>query len=156
MCCCFTFKNTPTVLSLNSMLSISHLSVSSLPCSTTLSHSAVSQSLVMSPGGVAGDDSVTLTLADAQGMLEGVTLNLNTQVNVDTWTMHNTNVSSCSLSAALLEYLLNFRVRPFLQCWMTQDSQPAQASRLYWSATIPNPQTERLTMDTMWVCLSFV
>ncbi|KAI9520910.1 hypothetical protein NQZ68_013316 [Dissostichus eleginoides] len=57
----------------------SGMAVSSLPCSTTLSHSAVSQSLVMSPGGVAGDDSVTLTLADAQGMLEGVTLNLNTQ-----------------------------------------------------------------------------
>lgn len=34
----------------------------------------------MSPGGVANDTSVTLTLADAQGMLEGVTLNLNAQV----------------------------------------------------------------------------
>jgi len=34
----------------------------------------------MSPGGVASDGSVTLTLADAQGMLDGVTLNLNTQV----------------------------------------------------------------------------
>lgn len=34
----------------------------------------------MSPGGVASDSSVTLTLADAQGMLDGVTLNLNTQV----------------------------------------------------------------------------
>lgn len=60
--------------------SISHLSVSSLPPSTTLSHTAVSQSLVMSPGGVSTDNSVTLTLADAQGMLDGVTLNLNTQV----------------------------------------------------------------------------
>ncbi|XP_034384515.1 zinc finger protein 236-like isoform X1 [Cyclopterus lumpus] len=55
------------------------MSVSSLPPSTTLSHTAVSQSLVMSPGGVAGEDSVTLTLADAQGMLDGVTLSLNTQ-----------------------------------------------------------------------------
>uniref|UniRef100_A0A8C4DK37 Zinc finger protein 236 n=1 Tax=Dicentrarchus labrax TaxID=13489 RepID=A0A8C4DK37_DICLA len=55
------------------------ISVSSLPPSTTLSHTTVSQSLVMSPGGVASDNSVTLTLADAQGMLEGVTLNLNTQ-----------------------------------------------------------------------------
>uniref|UniRef100_A0A671WLP4 Zinc finger protein 236 n=1 Tax=Sparus aurata TaxID=8175 RepID=A0A671WLP4_SPAAU len=55
------------------------ISVSSLPPSTTLSHTAVSQSLVMSPGGVASDSSVTLTLADAQGMLDGVTLNLNTQ-----------------------------------------------------------------------------
>ncbi|XP_063736302.1 zinc finger protein 236-like isoform X3 [Eleginops maclovinus] len=55
------------------------MAVSSLPSNTTLSHTAVSQSLVMSPGGVASDDSVTLTLADAQGMLEGVTLNLNTQ-----------------------------------------------------------------------------
>ncbi|XP_068586146.1 zinc finger protein 236-like [Cebidichthys violaceus] len=55
------------------------MTVSSLPPSTTLSHTAVSQSLVMSPGGGASEDSVTLTLADAQGMLDGVTLNLNTQ-----------------------------------------------------------------------------
>ncbi|XP_049902815.1 zinc finger protein 236-like [Epinephelus moara] len=55
------------------------IAVSSLPPSTTLSHTAASQSLVMSPGGVASDDSVTLTLADAQGMLDGVTLNINTQ-----------------------------------------------------------------------------
>lgn len=34
----------------------------------------------MSPGGVASDSSVTLTLTDAQGMLDGVTLNLNAQV----------------------------------------------------------------------------
>uniref|UniRef100_G3NPW0 Zinc finger protein 236 n=1 Tax=Gasterosteus aculeatus aculeatus TaxID=481459 RepID=G3NPW0_GASAC len=54
-------------------------SMSSLPPSTTLSLPAVSQSLVMSPGGVAGDDTVTLTLADAQGILDGVTLNLNAQ-----------------------------------------------------------------------------
>lgn len=38
----------------------------------------------MSPGGVASDSSVTLTLADAQGMLDGVTLNLNTQVRKST------------------------------------------------------------------------
>lgn len=37
----------------------------------------------MSPGGVANDNSVTLTLADAQGMLDGVTLNLNTQVTTN-------------------------------------------------------------------------
>lgn len=57
-----------------------HSVVSSLPPSTTISHTSASQSLVMSPGGVASDNSVTLTLADAQGMLDGVTLNLNTQV----------------------------------------------------------------------------
>ncbi|XP_028985325.1 zinc finger protein 236-like isoform X2 [Betta splendens] len=55
------------------------MAVTSLPPSTTLSHTAASHSLVMSPGGVASDGSVTLTLADAQGMLEGVTLNLNPQ-----------------------------------------------------------------------------
>ncbi|XP_019120471.1 zinc finger protein 236 isoform X1 [Larimichthys crocea] len=55
------------------------ITVSSLPPSTTLSHTVASQSLVMSPGGVTGDNSVTLTLTDAQGMLDGVTLNLNTQ-----------------------------------------------------------------------------
>ncbi|KAM4632763.1 zinc finger protein 236 [Polymixia lowei] len=55
------------------------MAVTSLPPSTSLSHTAVSQSLVMSPGGVASDGSVTLTLADAQGMLDGVTLNLNPQ-----------------------------------------------------------------------------
>ncbi|XP_059921116.1 zinc finger protein 236-like isoform X3 [Gadus macrocephalus] len=55
------------------------LTVTSLPSSTSLSHTAVSQSLVMSQGGVAADGSVTLTLAEAQGMLEGVTLNLNSQ-----------------------------------------------------------------------------
>ncbi|KAG7254584.1 hypothetical protein CRUP_018876 [Coryphaenoides rupestris] len=48
------------------------MSVTSLPPSTSLSHGTVSQSLVMSPGGVAGDGSVTLTLAEAQGMLEGL------------------------------------------------------------------------------------
>ncbi|XP_035808978.2 zinc finger protein 236 isoform X2 [Amphiprion ocellaris] len=55
------------------------MAVTSLPASTTLSHTAASQSLVMSPGGAASDGSVTLTLADAQGMLDGVTLNLNAQ-----------------------------------------------------------------------------
>uniref|UniRef100_A0A7N8X0R0 Zinc finger protein 236 n=1 Tax=Mastacembelus armatus TaxID=205130 RepID=A0A7N8X0R0_9TELE len=63
-------------------LTISELitsSVSSLPPTTTLSHTAASQSLVMSPGGVGSDGSVTLTLADAQGMLDGVTINLNPQ-----------------------------------------------------------------------------
>ncbi|KAJ0065922.1 hypothetical protein NL108_000174 [Boleophthalmus pectinirostris] len=55
------------------------LAVTSLPASSALSHSAASQSLVMSPATVASDGSVTLTLADAQGMLDGVTLNLNAQ-----------------------------------------------------------------------------
>ncbi|XP_072316378.1 zinc finger protein 236-like isoform X1 [Eucyclogobius newberryi] len=55
------------------------LSVTSLPAGSALSHSAASQSLVMSPATVASDGSVTLTLADAQGMLDGVTLNLNAQ-----------------------------------------------------------------------------
>ncbi|XP_053736407.1 zinc finger protein 236-like isoform X1 [Synchiropus splendidus] len=55
------------------------MTVNSLQPGTTLSHTAASQSLVMSPGSVAGDGSVTLTLADAQGMLDGVTLNLNPQ-----------------------------------------------------------------------------
>ncbi|KAM3872736.1 zinc finger protein 236 [Diretmus argenteus] len=55
----------------------SGMAVTSLPPSTSLSHAAVSQSLVMSPGGVTSDGSVTLTLADAHGMLDGVTLNLN-------------------------------------------------------------------------------
>uniref|UniRef100_A0A8C6KRZ1 Zinc finger protein 236 n=1 Tax=Nothobranchius furzeri TaxID=105023 RepID=A0A8C6KRZ1_NOTFU len=50
-----------------------------LPPSTTLSHSAAPKSLVMSPGAVASDGSVTLTLSDAQGMLDGVTLNLSAQ-----------------------------------------------------------------------------
>uniref|UniRef100_A0AAQ5YA70 C2H2-type domain-containing protein n=1 Tax=Amphiprion ocellaris TaxID=80972 RepID=A0AAQ5YA70_AMPOC len=60
-------------------LTISGKNITSLPASTTLSHTAASQSLVMSPGGAASDGSVTLTLADAQGMLDGVTLNLNAQ-----------------------------------------------------------------------------
>ncbi|KAK7887145.1 hypothetical protein WMY93_026766 [Mugilogobius chulae] len=55
------------------------LAVTSLPASSALSHSAASQSLVMSPATVGSDGSVTLTLADAQGMLDGVTLNLNAQ-----------------------------------------------------------------------------
>lgn len=36
----------------------------------------------MSPGAVASDGSVTLTLSDAQGMLDGVTLNLSAQVQI--------------------------------------------------------------------------
>ncbi|XP_028326294.1 zinc finger protein 236 [Gouania willdenowi] len=55
------------------------MGVGSLPPSTTISHTTASQSLAMSPGGVASDGSVTLTLADAQGMLDGVTLNLSAQ-----------------------------------------------------------------------------
>uniref|UniRef100_A0A1A8CG85 Zinc finger protein 236 n=1 Tax=Nothobranchius kadleci TaxID=1051664 RepID=A0A1A8CG85_NOTKA len=55
------------------------MTVTSLPPSTTLSHSAAPKSLVMSPGAVASDGSVTLTLSDAQGMLDGVTLNLSAQ-----------------------------------------------------------------------------
>uniref|UniRef100_A0A3B5MFU7 Zinc finger protein 236 n=1 Tax=Xiphophorus couchianus TaxID=32473 RepID=A0A3B5MFU7_9TELE len=51
----------------------------SLAPSTTLSHTAASKSLVMSTGGVASDSTVTLTLTDAQGMLDGVTLNLSAQ-----------------------------------------------------------------------------
>ncbi|CAL1610638.1 unnamed protein product [Knipowitschia caucasica] len=57
----------------------SGLEVTSLPGSSALSHSAESQTLVMSPATLASDGSVTLTLTDAQGMLDGVTLNLNTQ-----------------------------------------------------------------------------
>ncbi|XP_038145267.1 zinc finger protein 236-like isoform X3 [Cyprinodon tularosa] len=56
------------------------MAVTSLAPSTTLSHTAASKSLVMSPGGVASDGSVTLTLTDAQAMLDGVTLNLSAQV----------------------------------------------------------------------------
>ncbi|XP_008322189.1 zinc finger protein 236 isoform X2 [Cynoglossus semilaevis] len=76
---------TPTTLTITNDHLLPHspantgMAVTSLPSSTTLSHTAVSQSLVMSSGGVAVDGSVTLTLADAQGMLDGVTLNLNAQ-----------------------------------------------------------------------------
>lgn len=48
----------------------------------------------MSPGGVASDSSVTLTLADAQGMLDGVTLNLNTQVKKQNNNNQTTNTHS--------------------------------------------------------------
>ncbi|KAL2084641.1 hypothetical protein ACEWY4_020159 [Coilia grayii] len=55
------------------------MTVTSLPPSTSLSHTAVSsQSLVMSSAGMASDGSVTLTLADTQ-MLDAVTLNVNSQ-----------------------------------------------------------------------------
>lgn len=58
----------------------------SLPSSTPMSPSAIStQNLVMSSSGVGGDASVTLTLADTQGMLSGgldtVTLNITSQVS---------------------------------------------------------------------------
>nr|XP_061789717.1 zinc finger protein 236-like [Nerophis lumbriciformis] len=55
------------------------MNITSLQSSTSLSHPTSSQSLVLSPGSVANDGSVTLTLADAQGMLDGVALNLNAQ-----------------------------------------------------------------------------
>lgn len=115
----------------------------------------------MSPGGVASDNSVTLTLADTQGMLDSVTLNINAQVKTPHYcNPHMSDVikrvwwpklTSCSFWP---DYLLLIRVRRFLQCWMTpvyQDRQPAQASRSYWSATIPSPRMEHLTTDTMWV-----
>ncbi|XP_031432812.2 LOW QUALITY PROTEIN: zinc finger protein 236 [Clupea harengus] len=54
------------------------MSVTSLPPCTSLSHTGVTQSLVMSSAGMASDGSVTLTLADPQ-MLDAVTLNLNAQ-----------------------------------------------------------------------------
>uniref|UniRef100_A0A8C6QT85 Zinc finger protein 236 n=1 Tax=Nannospalax galili TaxID=1026970 RepID=A0A8C6QT85_NANGA len=55
-----------------------------LPSTTPMSPSAIStQNLVMSSSGVGGDASVTLTLADTQGMLSGgldtVTLNITSQ-----------------------------------------------------------------------------
>ncbi|KAM6088634.1 zinc finger protein 236 isoform 5-T5 [Chlamydotis macqueenii] len=55
-----------------------------LPSTTPISQSTVSaQNLVMSSSGVGGDGSVTLTLADTQGMLSGgldaVTLNITSQ-----------------------------------------------------------------------------
>ncbi|XP_030067684.1 zinc finger protein 236 [Microcaecilia unicolor] len=56
----------------------------SLPSTTSMSQTPVStQNLAMSPAGVGGDGSVTLTLADTQGMLSGgldaVTLNITSQ-----------------------------------------------------------------------------
>ncbi|XP_061116663.1 zinc finger protein 236-like isoform X1 [Conger conger] len=60
------------------------MTVSSLPPATSLSQATVSsQSLVMSSTGMASDGSVTLTLADTQGMLtsglDAVTLNIASQ-----------------------------------------------------------------------------
>ncbi|KAL0984694.1 hypothetical protein UPYG_G00145470 [Umbra pygmaea] len=58
------------------------MTVSSLPPSTSLSQTAVSQSLVMSSSSVSNDGSVTLTLAETQGMMDTqpqFTLNLNAQ-----------------------------------------------------------------------------
>ncbi|KAM3614930.1 uncharacterized protein V6R79_020939 [Siganus canaliculatus] len=75
------------------------IAVSSLPPSTTLSHTASSQSLVMSPGGVASDSSVTLTLADAQGMLDGVTLNLNAQGQTFPAVLNDSNLSGQTASS---------------------------------------------------------
>ncbi|KAH0500503.1 Zinc finger protein 236 [Microtus ochrogaster] len=70
-------------------LTISELNPTSgsLPSTTPMSPSAIStQNLVMSSSGVGGDASVTLTLADTQGMLSGgldtVTLNITSQVSV--------------------------------------------------------------------------
>ncbi|XP_050623552.1 zinc finger protein 236 isoform X3 [Macaca thibetana thibetana] len=67
-------------------LTISELNTTSgsLPSTTPMSPSAIStQNLVMSSSGVGGDASVTLTLADTQGMLSGgldtVTLNITSQ-----------------------------------------------------------------------------
>ncbi|XP_012504334.1 PREDICTED: zinc finger protein 236 [Propithecus coquereli] len=67
-------------------LTISELNTTSggLPSATPMSPSAIStQNLVMSSSGVGGDASVTLTLADTQGMLSGgldtVTLNITSQ-----------------------------------------------------------------------------
>ncbi|XP_029536016.2 zinc finger protein 236-like isoform X3 [Oncorhynchus nerka] len=58
------------------------MTVTSLPPSTSLSQTAGSQSLVMSSSSMAIDGSVTLTLADTQGMLDAqpqFTLNFNAQ-----------------------------------------------------------------------------
>ncbi|XP_024241876.1 zinc finger protein 236 isoform X2 [Oncorhynchus tshawytscha] len=58
------------------------MTVTSLPPSTSLSQTAGSQSLVMSSSSMASDGSVTLTLADTQGMLDAqpqFTLNFNAQ-----------------------------------------------------------------------------
>ncbi|XP_006897306.1 PREDICTED: zinc finger protein 236 [Elephantulus edwardii] len=67
-------------------LTISELSTTagSLPAATPMSPSTIStQNLVMASSGVGGDASVTLTLADTQGMLSGgldtVTLNITSQ-----------------------------------------------------------------------------
>uniref|UniRef100_A0A8C6IUT3 Uncharacterized protein n=1 Tax=Melopsittacus undulatus TaxID=13146 RepID=A0A8C6IUT3_MELUD len=68
-------------------LTISELNTTggtNLPSTTPISQSTVStQNLVMSSSGVGGDGSVTLTLADTQGMLSGgldaVTLNITSQ-----------------------------------------------------------------------------
>jgi hypothetical protein len=59
----------------------------SLPSTAPMSPSAISaQNLVMSSSGVGADASVTLTLADTQGVLSGgldtVTLNITSQVGL--------------------------------------------------------------------------
>ncbi|OXB80193.1 UNVERIFIED_CONTAM: hypothetical protein H355_011553 [Colinus virginianus] len=75
------------LLSQGTSLSTPELNTASgtnLPSATPISQSTVSaQNLVMSSSGVGGDGSVTLTLADTQGMLSGgldaVTLNITSQ-----------------------------------------------------------------------------
>ncbi|XP_053913313.1 zinc finger protein 236 isoform X6 [Cuculus canorus] len=75
------------LLSQSTSLNATELNTSSgtnLPSATPISQSTVSaQNLVMSSSGVGGDGSVTLTLADTQGMLSGgldaVTLNITSQ-----------------------------------------------------------------------------
>uniref|UniRef100_A0A3B3Z266 C2H2-type domain-containing protein n=1 Tax=Poecilia mexicana TaxID=48701 RepID=A0A3B3Z266_9TELE len=76
------------------------MAVTSLAPSTTLSHTAASKSLVMSPGGVASDGSVTLTLTDAQGMLDGVTLNLSAQGQTFPAVLNETGIPGQSASSS--------------------------------------------------------
>ncbi|XP_077455231.1 zinc finger protein 236 isoform X1 [Stigmatopora argus] len=68
------------------------MNITSLQSSTSLSHPTSSQSLVLSQGGVANDGSVTLTLADPQGMLDGVALNLNAQGQTFPAVLHDSNL----------------------------------------------------------------
>lgn len=62
------------------------LNTSSVNLPSTPPMSQPAQNLVMSSPGVGGDGSVTLTLADTQGMLsaglDAVTLNITSQVGV--------------------------------------------------------------------------
>ncbi|XP_070691522.1 zinc finger protein 236-like [Pempheris klunzingeri] len=88
------------------------MTVSSLPPSTTLSHTAASQSLVMSPGGVANDSSVTLTLADTQGMLDGVTLNLNAQGQTFPAVLSDSSLSGQPASAGQQVILVSHHSQP--------------------------------------------
>nr|XP_055065958.1 zinc finger protein 236-like isoform X1 [Misgurnus anguillicaudatus] len=73
-------RNTLTLNSDQLLPHPSAMTVSALAPSTSLSQPVISsQNLVMSSAAVASDGSVTLTLADTQ-MLDGVSLNLNTQM----------------------------------------------------------------------------